>query len=108
MPETLCAGTIFVVDDDDPVLHSLQFSLGLEGFRVRTFRSAADLLAVDAFPQEACLVVDYRLPGRDGLSVVRALRARGVNTPAIIITTDPSPRVRSLAAEAGISIVEKP
>lgn len=90
------------------MLRSLEFSLGLEGFDVRTFRSSEELLAVAAFPGNACAVVDYWLPGLDGLAVAEELRRRGVNMPTILITTNPSERTRRLAALAGVPIVEKP
>jgi FixJ family two-component response regulator len=96
------------VEDDEPVLQSLAFSLGLEGFDVRTFRSSEELLAVPAFPRNACAVVDYWLPGRDGLAAVEELRRRGVDMPTILITTNPSERTRRLSALAGIPIIEKP
>jgi len=111
IPKPLSAArppTVFVVDDDEPVLRSLEFSLGLEGFDVRIFRSSEELLALQAFPRDACAVVDYRLPGRDGLAVVEELRKRGVNIPTILITTNPSERTRRLSALAGVPIVEKP
>ena len=100
--------TVFVVEDDEPVLRSLEFSLGLEGFDVRSFRSSEELLAVADFPRNACAVVDFWLPGRDGLAVVDELRKRGVDIPTILITTNPSERTRRLSALAGVPIVEKP
>jgi FixJ family two-component response regulator len=100
--------TVFVVEDDEPVLRSLEFSLGVEGFEVRTFRSSEELLAVPVFPHNACAVVDYWLPGLDGLHLVKELRKRGVDMPMVLITTNPSERTRRLSALAGVPIVEKP
>ncbi|CAN5334799.1 response regulator [soil metagenome] len=107
-PPTLPPTILFVVEDDEPVLKSLEFSLGLEGFDVRSFRSSDDILAVPVFPRNACAVIDYWLPGQDGLAVVDALRKRGVDIPTILITTNPSERTRRLSALAGVPIVEKP
>jgi FixJ family two-component response regulator len=53
-------------------------------------------------------VVDQTLPGLSGLSLMEALRAIGVNLPAILITTNPRAAVRDRAATAGIPIIEKP
>lgn len=108
MVEMLETGVVVAVDDDVAVLASLKFALEIEGFSVRGYRSAEDLLDGDVPAEPACLVVDLRLPGIDGLALVAALRARGVACPAILMTTDPAPQVRRRAAEAGMTIVEKP
>ena len=59
-------------------------------------------------PSQGCLVVDYDLPGMNGLQLLRSLRARRVDLPAILITTQPKRAVRLEAAAAGVPIVEKP
>lgn len=100
--------TVFVVDDDDAVLNSLRFALEIEGYRVRLFPSDQALLHEADFPDTGCLVIDLRLPERDGLAALAELRARGVTLPAILITTDPSEMTRKRAASAGVAIVEKP
>ena len=100
--------TIIVVDDDVAVRNSLKFSLELEGFAVRTYADAVDLLKETALPLSGCLVIDYHLPALDGLEVLRQLRERQVRLPAIVITSYPSRTLREHAAAAGASIVEKP
>jgi len=99
---------VLIVDDDAAVRASLKFALEVEGFAVEMFRSAEELLASPVPASTACLVVDYRLPVMDGMELVAALRARGVATPAILITTNPPPKVRHRASEEGLAIVEKP
>jgi two-component system response regulator FixJ len=99
---------VLVIDDDSAVLASLKFALEIEGFVVEAFRSAEELLDRQSMPPSACLVVDYWLPGIDGVELVSTLRERGVEIPAFLITTDPPPHVRQKAGEAGLVIVEKP
>jgi FixJ family two-component response regulator len=99
---------VLVIDDDSAVLASLKFALEIEGFVVEAFRSAEELLERQLMPLPACLVVDYWLPEMDGVELVSRLRARGVETPAVLITTDPPSHVRQKAGEAGLAIVEKP
>jgi FixJ family two-component response regulator len=53
-------------------------------------------------------VVDYQLPGMDGLELVEVLRRRAVRLPALLITTHPTALVRSRAQAAGVDIFEKP
>lgn len=99
---------IFLVDDDPAVRASLAFSLELEGFLIETFDCAEDLAGRNEFPATGCLVLDYRLPGMDGLSLLNMLRSRGVDLPAVLITSSPTRAVRNRAAAAGAVIVEKP
>jgi two-component system response regulator FixJ len=99
---------VLVIDDDSDVRASLKFALEVDGFSVEAFRSAEDLLARALPGSAACLVVDYWLPGMDGVELVAKLRARGVETPAFLITTDPPPHIRQRATDAGLAIVEKP
>jgi two-component system response regulator FixJ len=99
---------VVIVDDDPAIRSSLAFSLQTEGFSVRSYASGAELLG-DALTTEAsCLVIDYQLPGMNGLDLVAELRRRQVAAPAILITTHPSIAVRERAAAAGVTVVEKP
>jgi FixJ family two-component response regulator len=100
--------TILVVDDDPAVRNSLQFSLEVEGFCVRTYPDAASLMKEASLPEKGCLVVDFRLPGMNGLELVAQLRKRRIALPAVLVTTRPDATVRLHAAKAGISIIEKP
>jgi FixJ family two-component response regulator len=99
---------ILLVDDDPAVRASLRFSLELEGYEVATFASAEDLLGSPPIAAGECLLLDYRLPGMDGLELLDLLRRRGVTLPAVLITTTPSRRVRARAAELRTALIEKP
>jgi len=99
---------IFVVDDDVAVRSSLKFSLEIEGFSVKAYPEAANLLAEADLPSAGCLVLDYNLPGMNGLALLKRLRERGISMPALLITTHPSLALRERAAAAGIRIIEKP
>jgi FixJ family two-component response regulator len=96
------------VDDDAALRTALKFSLELEGFDVETFESGEALLLRDDPSGSVCLVMDLNLPGIDGLGVLRELRGRGINAPALLITSHPRPTVRAGAAAIGAVIVEKP
>jgi FixJ family two-component response regulator len=99
--------TVIVVDDDVGVLNSLRFTFEIEGFLVRSHASAEALLEGDALPDRGCLVLDYQLTGMDGLMLLKRLRDRGDDLPALLITT-PGATVLKQAAAAGVSIVAKP
>jgi FixJ family two-component response regulator len=99
---------IIVVDDDGAVRNSLKFSLEMEGYTVRTYSDGAELLNGPGLPPQACLVMDYNLPGMNGLEAIARLRERHEDLPAILITTHPSANLVQHACEAHVPIVEKP
>jgi len=101
--------TIVVVDDDSALCGALAFAFELDGFQVRTDRSAEALLAAPPLPVESCcLVLDYRLPGADGLTLLNTLHKRHPDLPALLMTSNPPAELRRRAAAAGVGIVEKP
>ena len=102
------APMLLLVDDDPAVLASLIFSLELEGFEVEAFDSGESLVAQAKLANPACFVIDYRLPGIDGLSLLRLLRERGETCPAVIITSNPTRSVRQRTTDAGAVLIEKP
>ncbi len=99
---------LLLVDDDPAVLASLQFSLELEGFAVDAFESGETVMARTKLARHACLVLDFRLPGIDGLSLLTLLRERGETCPAVIITSNPTRAMRQRTTESGAVLIEKP
>lgn len=101
------APTVVLVDDDVALLQALRFSLEIDGYRVVTCESGEQLVET-SLPDQACLVVDYRLSGLDGLVALDALRRRGVTLPAILITSYASPALHVRARRAQATVLEKP
>ena len=99
---------IMLVDDDPSIRASIAFALGVDGFDVETYESAEEISARPGLASASCLVIDYRLPGMDGLSLLNLLRERGVTVPAVMITSNPTRLLRQGAAAAGADLVEKP
>ena len=99
---------IAVVDDDLAVCNSLKFSLELEGFIVRTYRSGTELLRSGDFGDCDCFVVDQRMPGMSGMELIALLREHKVATPAILVISQPNEALSLRAAKAAVPIVEKP
>ena len=99
---------VVVVDDDNAVRNSLEFSLGVDGFTVHSYADGDELLAADNLTSCDCLVIDQKLPGMSGLDLIGLLRKRQIDAPAILITSHPSRELSERAARAGVPIVEKP
>jgi len=100
---------VLVVDDDAAVRAALKFALEVEGFRVRLYDGPEALLADADLPKRACLVIDYRMPGIDGIELVRRLRERQVALPALLISGRVNKELRCLAQRSGVvGVLEKP
>jgi FixJ family two-component response regulator len=99
---------VAVVNDDAAVRNSLKFSLEIEGFAIRTYESAEALLSSGNLDGFQCFVLDQNMPRITGIELVTALRALGVQVPALLISGPVSPAVARQASVAGIPLVEKP
>ncbi|HZC58131.1 MAG TPA: response regulator [Xanthobacteraceae bacterium] len=99
---------VVVVDDDIAVCNSLKFSLQLEGFVVRAYRSSAELLDADDLDACDCFVIDQKMPDLTGMQLIEQLRRRQISAPAILIVGRPTVTLAAQAAKNGIPLVEKP
>ncbi len=100
---------IVVVDDDDALRNSLDDLLESVGLRVQGFASAEAFLQVQHAPETACLLLDVRLPGMNGLELQRQLGGTHWHIPIIFITAyaDDAMRTQALAAGA-VAVLSKP
>ncbi len=101
--------TIYVVDDDEAVRHSLSWLAESAGWTVRAFRSAESFL--DSAPPSvpACLLLDVRLPGMDGLELLRVLAARGRAMPTVVLSAESDEHLRETAPHQGaVTFLSKP
>ena len=102
------SGEVAVVDDDAAVLESFRFMLELAGYSVATYPSAIDYLRHKR-PPPRCLILDQHMPLMTGLELTAQLRADGITSPVLLITSFPSPGLIARAAEIGIArVLEKP
>lgn len=92
--------TIAVVDDDPITRETLKAYLEGEGYRVMLARDGDQLSALLARGRVDLLLLDIRLPGKDGLAVTRELRA--TSSIGIILITGRSDRMdRLIGLELG-------
>lgn len=75
-----------VVEDDARIGAFIARGLTEEGHVVDAVRDADDALSHCAQVDYDAIVVDWMLPGRDGVSLIRALRADGDHTPALMLS----------------------
>ena len=77
---------VYVIDDDPAMRDSLDFLLGSAGFRVRVFDSAQVFLDELAGLEPGCVVTDVRMPGIDGMEILRRVNAGARKLPVIVMT----------------------
>jgi len=103
------AATIYIVDDDASIRHSLGWLLESAKYRVATFSSAEEFLQHADPDQFGCLILDVRMPGMDGLDLQQQLMAHATALPIIILTGhgDVPMAVRAMT-QGAFDFVQKP
>ncbi|MBW8313567.1 MAG: response regulator, partial [Hydrogenophaga sp.] len=101
--------TIHLIDDDAAVRESLALLIGTVGLRVMTWADPQGFL--ERFDREAigAIVLDVRMPGISGLTVLDTLVAQGVDQPVILLTGHGTVEMCRRAFKAGAAeFLEKP
>ena len=99
---------VLVVDDEATVRQALERALRLEGFAVSTAAGGRAALEEVAARPPAVVVLDVMMPDLDGVSVVRKMRADGVDVPVCILSArdEVDDRVAGLQAGADDYLVK--
>ncbi|MHB2208017.1 response regulator FixJ [Methylobacterium sp. CM6257] len=77
---------IHVVDDDPAMRESIAFLLDTAGFEVAVYETGIELLDGLTKPGRDGVLTDIRLPGIDGLELLRRLRGNGYTLPVVMMT----------------------
>jgi two-component system response regulator FixJ len=77
---------VAIVDDDDAVRQSTAGLLRRSGHIVHSYTSGSEFLASELPAHLGCILLDMRMPGLDGLAVMRALQEREMASPVIVLT----------------------
>jgi FixJ family two-component response regulator len=100
---------VSIVDDDASMRSSTRRLLGTLGFRAEAFASAQAFLDSGRLEDTACLVLDVRMPGMDGLELQRRLASRDRQLPIIFVTAHASAEEEARAMQAGaLAFLRKP
>lgn len=100
---------VAIVDDDDAVRHSTTGFLRQAGHRTESFTSGAEFLASDLPKDINCILLDMRMPGMDGLGVMRALKEREIAIPILVLTGHGDVPLAVEAMKLGaVDFLEKP
>jgi FixJ family two-component response regulator len=106
MPPT---AVVFLIDDDASVRKGVSRLLRSAGYKCETFASANDFLEREQHPGPACLIVDVRMPGLNGMELQEALMQRRREEQLVFITGHGDISMCSQAMKAGaVDFLPKP
>ena len=99
--------TILVVDDDPTIVQLLTLALEPDGFRVVTANDGKTALARARLEHPALILLDWQMPGADGIEVTRALRREPDpalrEVPVVLLTAQSGPDNTAAGFAAGVT-----
>jgi two-component system, LuxR family, response regulator FixJ len=102
-------GKVYVIDDDEAMRDSLNFLLDSADFHVTLFETALSFLDVLPSLDFGCVVSDVRMPGLDGIELLKRLKASHSKFPIVIMTGHGDVPLAVEAMKLGaVDFVEKP
>ena len=108
-PSPDAAPLVAIVDDDASVRQSTRRLIRSFGYRAEAYGSGDEFLSSADVAEAACLVLDVRMPGVDGLEVQRRLAERDARIPIVFLTGRASDDEERRARSAGaVEFLRKP
>lgn len=105
----MASPVIFVIDDHASVRDALGEMLSVFGYSVKTYESADKFLQSDDLKSTGCVVADVKMPGTDGIGLVRELQKRKIALPVVLISGHADVPMAVAAIKAGAQdFIEKP
>jgi two-component system, OmpR family, response regulator CiaR len=92
---------VLIVEDDVPLSHAIRAVFEDEKYEVDTAETGNEGFMLAETGIYDLLVLDIMLPNRNGLSIIRELRGRGVTTPTLFLTAKDSVQARVEGLDAG-------
>jgi DNA-binding NtrC family response regulator len=93
---------ILIVEDDRTIREAIDVILTKEGYVVASCRSAEDVMQQDGFEPDI-LITDYKLPGKNGIELIRSLKEKFPLLESIVITAFGSIDLAVDAVKSGAS-----
>jgi two-component system, LuxR family, response regulator FixJ len=103
------ANVVRILDDDVQVLDSLAGVIRSLGYEVRAFDDPIAFLSDGREECPSCLIVDWQLPGDDGLEVIGRCKQQWPLAPAILISGQVTVAATVAAMRRGVAgVIQKP
>jgi FixJ family two-component response regulator len=100
---------IYVIDDDESVRRAFERLLRSADLDVKTFSSGEEFLQSGDRSDNACIILDIRMPGLTGFELQEKLASKGIRIPVIVVSAHDDAEIRGRARELGaISFFRKP
>jgi len=108
-PTSLATPIVFVVDDDVAVRESLELLIRYEGWKPETFASGQEFLNRPRALVPSCLILDFSVPGFNGLDLQKRIVGERTDMPIICITSQGDVPTTVQAMKAGaLEFLTKP
>src|SRR5216683_230161 len=102
-------GKVYVIDDDEAMRDSLNFLLDSADFKVTLFETALSFLEALPGLDFGCVVSDVRMPGLDGIELLKRMKAGNSTFPIVIMTGHGDVPLAVEAMKLGaVDFLEKP
>ena len=102
-------GKVYVIDDDEAMRESLNFLLDSAGFEVSLFESGVSFLETLPRLEFGCIVSDVRMPGLDGIELLKRVKTDHNAFPVLIMTGHGDVPLAVEAMKLGaVDFLEKP
>ena len=92
---------ILVIEDETKTAQAIRRGLSGEGYEAAVAKTGEEgffMLNTEAFD---LVILDWMLPGRDGIEILKTLRAQGAKTPVLLLTARDAVEDRVLGLDAG-------
>jgi two-component system response regulator FixJ len=102
-------GKVYVIDDDEAMRDSLNFLLDSANFNVTLFETALRFLEALPGLEFGCVVSDVRMPGLDGIELLKRMKADQSKFPIVIMTGHGDvPLAVEAMKQGAVDFLEKP
>ena len=77
---------VLIIDDEDPFRLAVEMALKLDGYAAKSYSSPE--IAIEALKEETydVMVVDFYMPGMNGIEFMMWMKENGIDTPVIMLT----------------------
>lgn len=100
---------VLIVDDDQRMTHTLEDILELKGYRVQTAHTGYEALEIAQQVDFDCVISDIKMPGMNGVELIKAYREHYPGTPVILMTAyAPGDLLTNEVSEKVVAVLRKP